>query len=174
MDIHHHLSPEPSAISFSRTPLVAPGEPIWVRERESLSLLADLLMLHPVVGLDTETGAPLPERPLNDTLSLIQIFVPGEGLWDGQVYLVDLLALEEEGELLEPLKEYLEDESRKKVIHHAQFEREQMRRYGISLSGVIDTERLSREARPDLRSHSLKVSLSEITGLTISLSLIHI
>lgn len=167
MDIQHH-SPDPAPLSFHRTPLTAPGDPIWVRERESLSLLADLLSLHPVVGLDTETGAPLPDRPLNDTLSLIQIFVPDEGggsLWNGQVYLVDVLAL---GDELEPLREYLEDDDRKKVIHHAQFEREQMRRYGISLAGVIDTEKLSREARPDLRSHSLKVSLAEVVGLSIS------
>lgn len=170
MDIHHHVPSEP--LSPPSSPLaLAPGEPIWIRDADSLSLLSELLVLHEEVGLDTETGAPLPDLPLNDTLSLIQLYVPGVGgdVWSGQVYLIDVLALEktDNDTVLTPLKEYLEDSTYKKIIHHAAFEREQFRRYGISLAGVVDTETLSRRARPDLRSHSLAACMSEIVLLPV-------
>lgn len=157
-------------------------KPIWpinhVRTERQLTQLVGKLNRADIFSVDTETWGP---RVLSDKLCLIQISIPASELGrrknsaGGETYLVDVVALEAiattEGKgrnPLLPLKKVLEDDTKTKVIHHAQFERGQFEKYGIDLDGVVDTKNVAKRIRPDLVSHSLQACVYEILGQEMS------
>ena len=138
-------------------------------------------------SLDSETFG-LPGEPLDEHLSLIQIGVPklkrGHPiLHKGTVFIVDVLALQSaaghlskssshEGrrptDPLAPLRPVLKDKLITKIIHHAQFEREQFDRYnGTRLEGVFDTEAWAKRLRPYLPAYSLGALAVEVLGYSL-------
>ncbi len=158
----------------------------WVRTSRQLKELCRRLERAPIFAVDTETsegragGGDLSER-----LCLIQIGLPKHRKEQGQIsfnleepgktYLIDVVALEAEAKKKEakeghpinpltPLKNSLEDFELPKIIQHKQFEEGQFEKYGIKLNGVIDIEKLSKELRSDLVSHSLASVSLEVAG----------
>ncbi|MBK8261115.1 MAG: ribonuclease D [Nannocystis sp.] len=84
----------------------------------------------------------------NRTLCLIQLASAQA------TYLLDALELSD----LSPLGDLLGDPEVIKVIHNATFERSVLQRYGVPLTGVVDTLRVSRKLRGSKidGGHSLK------------------
>ncbi len=132
-------------------------------------------------SIDTETWGP---KVLSDELCLIQISIPPEELHGrtramtkgmGQTFLIDVVKLDahavKDGKgrnSLEPLRQVFEDEKIAKIVHHAQFEKAQFEKYGLGLAGVVDTERLAKYMRPDLKSYSLQACVLELMGVEMS------
>jgi ribonuclease D len=175
----HDLHPLSAEITASPGELLKPSWPIThVRTPRQLAELAKKLSRAEEFGLDTETWGP---KVLSDILCLIQVSIPLKARpgvardTTGRTYLIDVVALQEATTAahstenpLTPLKTSLEDPSKRKIIHHAQFERGQFEKYGIALAGVSDTKVMAKKIRPDLVSHSLQACVYEILGAEMS------
>jgi ribonuclease D len=101
---------------------------VWVRTVGDLNAAAAELSGEQVIGLDVETTI---ETRL---LCLIQLAAAR------RTYLIDVLDVAE----LDALRAVLESNATTKVIHNAEFEREVLRRHGLTLNAVVDTQELSR------------------------------
>jgi len=173
---HHSLNAE---LTSGPGELLKPRWPIThIRTPHQLGELVKKLSRAEEFGLDTETWGP---KVLSDMLCLIQISIPQSARSDraadatGRTYLIDVVALQDavtaahsSANPLKPLQAALEDPSKIKIIHHAQFERAQFEKYGIELAGVSDTKVAAKRARPDLVSYSLQACVYEILGAEMS------
>lgn len=163
-----------------------------VKNKKQLEALCALLSKAPLFSLDTETGGEKGES-LDTRLSIIQVGIPKykkSGEIDpnrGKVFVVDALALKAEADAaslknrdgvvinpLAPLKKILEASeteeglASEKLIHFAQFEQAQFRKYGIEISGVKDTLKLAKALRPELESVALAACSVEFLGMSLS------
>lgn len=125
----------------------------WITRDQDLPALCAALRREPCIGLDVETMIQ------NRTLCLIQIAARSG------TYLLDVLELVD----LSPLADVLEAPEVVKVIHNATFERSVLKRYGLTINGVVDTLRVSRVLRGTKipGGHSLKSVCERELGLTL-------
>ena len=128
----------------------------WITSDQELPSLCSELRREPFIGLDVETMIQ------NRTLCLIQIAA------SSGTYILDALELAD----LSPLADVLEDAAVVKVIHNATFERSVLKRYGLSINGVVDTLHVSRRVRGAKipGGHSLKIVCERELGLTLDKS----
>lgn len=181
-DLRSRLGEHSYVTKEAETSILKPTWPIThLHTPKQLAALAAKLERVDRFSVDTETWGP---KVLSDQLCLIQISIPPDQLHGrtramtkghGQTYLIDVVALDahatadgKEKNSLEPLRAVLESDKIEKVIHHAQFEKGQFEKYGIELSGVVDTERLTKYIRSDLKSYSLQACVLEVMGKEMS------
>ncbi|MGA1192610.1 MAG: hypothetical protein ACO3XO_10050 [Bdellovibrionota bacterium] len=96
----------------------------------------------------------------------------------GETYLIDLVTLQRFEDVmkdgsLESLRHIFEDPQKVKVLHHGGFERKQLQKHEIQLEGALDTERLMRTMRPDVKSYSLQSCVREMLGENLSREELH-
>lgn len=128
----------------------------WITSDQELPTLCTELRRELFIGLDVETMIQ------NRTLCLIQIAA------SSGTYILDALELADLG----PLAEVLGDAAVVKVIHNATFERSVLKRYGLSIEGVVDTLQVSRRLRGSKipGGHSLKIVCERELGLALDKS----
>lgn len=104
----------------------------WVDDPAGLGELAALLERSPVHALDTESNSGFAYR---ERLCLLQINV------GGRLWMVDLLALEGDELSLESLRQPLQSDQVRTVLHGGEFDVGCFKRdYDIALGGVWDTQ----------------------------------
>lgn len=155
-DLHKLVSP--AAPSPVREPAPREGGPLvrWIVSDQELQALCAELRREPFIGLDVETMIQ------NRTLCLIQIAA------SSGTYILDALELSD----LSPLGDLLGDPALVKVIHNATFERSVLKRYGLTIDGVVDTLQVSRRVRGTKveGGHSLKIVCERELGLALDKS----
>lgn len=129
----------------------------WIRTFDELKNVIPMLSQEVKLGVDTETSG---WREGKEQLCLIQIGAPSKR----EVILIDALTVED----LSPLEEIFRGTSPIKIAHNASFEERQFARHKLPFKGVTDTLTLSRQLRPDLPSHALRVCCKEILGFELS------
>ena len=174
-DRHHKLS------SYFNLPPKLPEIPLTpefpiylVTTPRQLQDLVQKLEGTSLFSLDMKTYGT---RSQTEDVSLVQVSLPlSSENWErgvqqrkGETYLIDLVTLQRFEDLmkdgpLESLRHILEDPQKVKVLHHGGFERKQLQKYGIQLEGALDTERLMRTMRPDVKSYSLRSCVREMLG----------
>lgn len=181
-DLRSRLGEHSYVTKEAETSILRPTWPIThIHTPKQLVAIAEKLERVARFSVDTETWGP---KVLSDQLCLIQISIPPEELHGrtramtkgmGQTFLIDVVALDahavadgKEKNSLRPLRGVLESEKIEKIVHHAQFEKGQFEKYGIELSGIVDTERLTKYIRPDLKSYSLQACVLEVMGREMS------
>ena len=128
----------------------------WITSDAELVALCESLRLERFIGLDVETTIQ------SRTLCLIQVAA------SSGTYLLDALELSD----LSPLGDVFGDPAVVKVIHNATFESSVLRRYGLTLGGVVDTLRVSRRLRGTKidGGHSLKSVCARELGVQLDKS----
>lgn len=119
----------PSPVVF--IPQVMGRERVWIQTPADLQQICVELSQEAEVGLDVETTLG------TQALCLIQLATRSK------TYLIDALEVSD----LSALQSVLGSPDTTKLIHHAEFERRVLGRYGLTLSGVVDTLEVSRALR---------------------------
>lgn len=133
----------------------ATRELVWVADNAGLVRAVDAMSTEKRLGLDVETTLR------GQTLCLVQ--VAGRRT----TWLIDALMVDD----LSPLALVLGAEAIPKLAHNASFERTVLGRYGIELSGVVDTLVLSRQKRGKVEGgHSLEAVCQRELGLVLDKS----
>lgn len=105
----------------------------WVIDQDNLSILADRLSAQPEIALDSEANSGFVYK---ERLCLLQIS-DGSDVW-----LIDLVALPDDRQALDPLRGLLEDPQITVCLHGGEFDVGCLKRdYGIELRGVWDSQR---------------------------------
>jgi ATP-dependent Lhr-like helicase len=104
---------------------------VWVRSTQELAAAVAVLASQEIVGLDVETTLA--------TRALCLVQIAGRDA----TYMIDAMEVTD----LAALAPLLSSDTTTKVIQHAAFEREVLRRYGLTLEKVVDTREMSRDLR---------------------------
>ena len=126
---------------------------VWVNTTEKLKEAVEELLRNHVMGIDIEST-------LRGKPCLLQI---AGGAENGKTYLIDLRA-GLDPELLKPL---MEKTPPLKLAHNASFENRMLKSLGVTLQGVVDTLKLSRERRPGVKGHSLQAVCERELQITL-------
>ena len=106
-----------------------PSLPVrWVEDDRELAIVCERLRQEEAIALDIETT-------FTRSLCLVQLGTREQN------YVIDALEIME----LEPLRVLLGDPEVIKIIHNASFEKSVLRRYGVEITNIVDTLKLSRQ-----------------------------